>query len=191
MAKDKRVFPDPNLNLGVEASFRVGVVVLVVEGIALTGGAMVILLPKVNVGKQGEVFGLSGEVEEDGIIDGVGGSVDVVEDVAKGNVNPELVSEANEFVLREGLSMEIDDKTGLLCVFCGSDPNELLVMFGRLLWSPKSQDWPFPLGRLSMVALSEVVLCESNFWKLDDGPTSETVELEATPFPAPIMLLLI
>ena len=76
MAKDNPGFPDPNLNLGVTASFEVGVVL--VEGEVLTGGAMVILLPNVNAGKGAVVFGCSGEVEEDGMMDGVGGSEDVL-----------------------------------------------------------------------------------------------------------------
>ena len=76
MAKDNRGFPDPNLNLGVSVSFEVGVVL--VEGKALTGGAMVILLPNVNVGKGAVVFSCSGDVEEDGMMDGVGGSEDVL-----------------------------------------------------------------------------------------------------------------
>lgn len=48
-AKDNLGFPDPNLNMGLEVSFDVEAVVL--GGEATTGGAIVILLAEVDVGR--------------------------------------------------------------------------------------------------------------------------------------------
>jgi len=48
-----------------------------------------------HVGKVAEIFGCSGEAQEDGMIDSIGGS----EDVAKWTMDPALVFKANK-VLR-------------------------------------------------------------------------------------------
>lgn len=111
IAKHNLGFSEPNLNLGTEASFRV---TGVEDGKATTGGAIVILLLKLKVGKLGETFGCCGGlVEKDGTIDGVGGSAVVVEDAVTGKVKPGLAIEEN-VVLIPGFSTAIDGNIGFL-----------------------------------------------------------------------------
>lgn len=116
--------------MGLEVSFDVEAVVL--GGEATTGGAILILLAEVDVGRLVESFDCWGAlVKKDGIIDGVGGSADVVDDVLNGKVNPGIVAEANEVVIILDFSIAIDGKTGFLCAYCESPIS--IDVFGALL----------------------------------------------------------
>lgn len=115
--KDNLGLSDPKLNLMSEVSISISA--LLVEGKENTRAGSDFVEPNVNIGTSAPSLGWCWlPVVNDGKIDGVGGSESTSEAADMGKVNPELWS-AENFHFGPGLSMEIDDRTGLLVTEVG------------------------------------------------------------------------